>query len=76
MLLNRVIRGLLKMVAGIAGIVFLLAPLTSEGVALMSGSLVVAALCLIALKVKPEGQRVVLVNSFALREAEGLIAIL
>ena len=61
------------MVAVIAGIVFLLAPLTSDGVALMLGSLVIAALCLIALKVRPEEQHVVLVGSSMLRDAERLI---
>jgi hypothetical protein len=42
-------------------------------VALMLGSLVIAALCLIALKVKPEEQRVVVVGSSMLRDAERLI---
>jgi len=50
MLSNRVIRGLLKIIAGIAGIVFLRAPFTSDGVLVMLGSVFIAVACVAVLK--------------------------
>ena len=46
---NRVVRGFLKVVAGIAGLVFLRAPLTSDALLLTVGSAVIAAICAIVL---------------------------
>jgi hypothetical protein len=43
------VRGFLKVVAGLAALVFLRAPLTSDGLLLMLGSAVIAAVCVIAL---------------------------
>jgi len=48
-LANRTVRGFLKVVAGIAALVFLRAPLTSDGLFLTLGSAVIAAICAIAL---------------------------
>jgi len=46
---NRTVRGFLKVVAGIAGLVFLRAPLTSDGLLLTVGAAVIAAICAIVL---------------------------